>query len=63
MQIIVEPCRWGRALAIQELSCGHRIHTGLMMNTFRVAKGQLTPCPQGCGDMVTSHVRSVKRSV
>lgn len=48
----------GRFEAIQVLFCDHKIHTGTPMKIFRVKKGQLTVCPQGCGEQKTKRVES-----
>ena len=48
----------GRFEAIQVLHCAHKISTGIPMRFFRVAKGALTECPEGCGSQKTSQVES-----
>jgi hypothetical protein len=48
----------GRFEAIQVLHCAHKIITGVPMRFFRVAKGEMTECPEGCGLQKTSRVES-----
>lgn len=50
--------RPGGFAAIQILHCGHVIETGQPMFLFRVGKGQMTVCPQGCGEQKTKQVKS-----
>lgn len=50
--------RPGSFAAIQVLHCGHVIETGQPMFLFRVGKGQITVCPQGCGEQKTKQVKS-----
>lgn len=46
----------GTKEAVRVLACEHKIRTGLSMRTFRTAKGEMTECPKGCGQMKTSRV-------
>ena len=53
-----EPKVPGRFEAIQVLFCGHKINTNKPMKVFRVKKGQLTNCPNGCGEQKTKQIES-----
>lgn len=50
----------GRFEAIQILFCEHKIKTGIAMHTFKLTKGQLTDCPEGCGKQKTKQIESGK---
>jgi hypothetical protein len=50
----------GRFEAIQILFCGHKIETGKAMHSFQLKKGQLTDCPNGCGEQKTKQIESGK---
>lgn len=52
--------RPGSFAAVQVLHCGHQIETEQPMFLFRVGKGQMTVCPQGCGEQKTKQVKSGK---
>jgi hypothetical protein len=51
----------GWSETIQELECGHMVHTGEPMSLFWMKKGQLTECPEGCGEKTTINLHAGER--
>lgn len=50
----------GSKMAFQVLHCNHVIETGMTMRQFRISKGEMTVCPNGCGLQKTIRVESEK---